>query len=586
MDPTLANITAEQLQPLGVALAWRSELLGLHAVAFAALILACLAMPAGILLLVREGRAPLAESGRLVGSLTGFFLASAAAYLSGLLALWWPWHVLHGILQALTAGLALWVVVELIGLLARHRRAWRSADAVPERVSAADPKATQTYFEIATRNAQISVFAQDRELRYLWLHNPRLGYSEDELIGRSDLEVLPLAGRDRVVEAKLRVLDTGAPETFEIELPEGDSTSWFRFTTTPLADEKGEISQILSTAVDITRAKRLEAMRRDLTDQLSESIQRLAIALRASGVFVFSQDRDLRYLWVSSPDEELGLRVGDLETETSRAGESRLRSIALKRRVMETAEGGSDEIVVGEGDSQRWFELNVEPARAPDETIVGVTCALTDITDQKRHERQMRVVMRELSHRSKNLMAVIQAVARQTARNVDKVEDFIEGFVQRLRAIASAQDLIVASDWGPTSLRSLVEGQLAHYRPDEEDRILIEGPPVLLSASATQALALALHELATNAIKYGALSTEAGRLEVAWSLVEDETGSILRLLWRERGGPSVERPGKRGFGRMVIEDNLASALSAKAELHFTNEGLDARFEIPFAKLTQ
>ncbi|WP_119168212.1 HWE histidine kinase domain-containing protein [Algihabitans albus] len=599
------------LMPVGAAMSWRVDYIWLHTVADTAIAIACVCAGLSVLRLAFwNGRRTIGDIGLLVVT-AACALMLGLVHMASVITLWQPWHLSFGALKtaaALVSICAAWILARrafgatrkpanlaptaplalVEGRTPQDKDAEQAFREVSDSLSFDDAKSAQltsrqAFFEIATENAQITLFCQDRDLRYLWVHNPRLGYSVEELVGLTDFDVLPKQGRDRIIEVKYRVFATGEPETFEVEVPEGDSTSWFQVTTTPLKNDSEEVVSIVSTAVDITRAKRLETMRRDLTGRLSETIQRLSVALRATGVFVFSQDQDLRYLWVSAPNDTLGLRVGDLETERQ-ADTAGLRSISLKRQVMESGGGAMDEIAVNDAEQSRWFQLNVEPTRGGDGQIVGVTGALTDITTLKRHEEQMRVVMRELSHRSKNLLAVIQAVARQTAQTAPDLDVFVRGFADRLRSIALAQDLLVAVDWESTTLNGLIEGQLNPYLPREGGRVRVEGPPVSLSAQATQTLALAFHELTTNAIKYGALSNERGTLEVVWCLTQRDGESYLQLCWRELGGPLVSEPLTRGFGRTVIEDNVATVLSADITLSFAPEGLEARFEIPSKNL--
>lgn len=453
--------------------------------------------------------------------------------------------------------------------------------------TAAALTARTAFFVTATANAQIGIFAQDRDLRYTWAHNPRLAESPDDMIGRRDDDVLPEEAREQVIAAKRRVLETGQAETFEVELPEGDSHSWFRVTTSPLRGDDDGVIGIISTAVDITRAKRLEIMRRDLNERLSDSLRRLTVAMHASGVVVFSQDTDLRYVWVSHPESlrAFGVEVGMLETEAP-ASEALLTSLSIKRQALESGERETGELRLGRGEDARWFELTVEPTRAESGDVVGITGAMVDVTDRKKHEQRMRVVMRELSHRSKNLMAVIQAVANQTARNAPDLPAFTDAFLKRLRAMAAAQDALVEANWGRAPLERLIETVLTPMRP-RAGRLSLSGPAVLVPPKAAQPLALAFHELMTNALKYGALSNDGGKVEIAWEWTGPEQGADgpeLLLRWRESGGPPVGQPAGRGFGTVLVEDNVAAVLSARVALDYDPAGLRVEFAIPKAAL--
>src|SRR5208337_1661953 len=146
----------------------------------------------------------------------------------------------------------------------------------------------------------------------------------------------------------------------------------------------------------------------------------------------------------------------------------------------------------------------------------NIIVLVTDITERKRYEEQIRLLLHEVNHRAKNMLALVQAVARQTVAT--RPDDFIARFGERIQALAAAQDLLVRSEWKGVDLGELVHSQLAHFKDLAGTRIALTGPPLLISASAAQTIGMALHELATNAGKYGALTTRDGRVEVEWSL--------------------------------------------------------------------
>ena len=188
--------------------------------------------------------------------------------------------------------------------------------------------------------------------------------------------------------------------------------------------------------------------------------------------------------------------------------------------------------------------------------------------------------MRELTHRSKNLLAVIQAMARQTARYSGSMESFLEKFNARLQALATSHDILFKEEWKSVSLADLVGLQLGPYLDRRESQVFVEGPTVLLKPDAAQNLGFALHELATNAAKYGALSVPEGRVSIAWRLLPEADGNGVELDWVESCGPAVVKPAQRGFGSMVIERNLARELDTKVELAFRAEGVQCKILLP------
>jgi two-component sensor histidine kinase len=188
----------------------------------------------------------------------------------------------------------------------------------------------------------------------------------------------------------------------------------------------------------------------------------------------------------------------------------------------------------------------------------------------------LRLLMRELTHRSKNLLAVIQAMARQTARHAGSTEGFLNQFSARLQALAASHDLLVRESWHGASLRELIQSQLAAYTGSGEAPVAMDGPAVALKPEAAQNLGLAMHELAVNAAKFGALSVPSGRVSITWALRDH----ALTLEWREQFGPKVKVRRKKGFGSMVIERNLARALDAKVDLDFDPDGLRCHIVMP------
>jgi two-component sensor histidine kinase len=204
----------------------------------------------------------------------------------------------------------------------------------------------------------------------------------------------------------------------------------------------------------------------------------------------------------------------------------------------------------------------------------------TDITDRKAAEAHQRFLLQELSHRSKNLLAIIQSIANQTLRNSKDPKDFQHRFNGRLQGLAASNDLLTRGDWRGSSLRELIEFQLAPFIDLSSPRLEIRGPEISLAADASQAIVLALHELATNAVKYGALSSSQGQLSVSWTVDPPPSATGLKLEWRERGGPPVTDPKDKGFGHIVIKKMVEQAVGGSVELDFAEEGLHWSLQAP------
>jgi two-component sensor histidine kinase len=259
--------------------------------------------------------------------------------------------------------------------------------------------------------------------------------------------------------------------------------------------------------------------------------------------------------------------------------------IALKRQVLDDGQPKDGEVSIGEASDPRWFDLHIEPLRDVTGMIVGLTGAAVDITARKEGEVHLRLLMRELTHRSKNLLAVIQGMARQTARYAGSIDGFMDQFVARLQALAASHDLLAQESWHGASLHELVRSQLGQYLDRDGAPVAIDGPGIVLKPEAAQSFGLAVYELLSNATRYGALSVPQGRVSLTWRHLPAAQGGGLEIAWVEGGGPHVATPERRGFGSLVIERNLARAADAEVDLAFAPEGVRCRMVIPDAQLS-
>lgn len=343
----------------------------------------------------------------------------------------------------------------------------------------------------------------------------------------------------------------------------------------------------------VTR-RELEALRRDAQVRMFERTRerdaaraRFETALHGTKIYVFSQDRELRYTFVSKP--LFGLAAQDMLGHTDDAvipAANRAAIVAAKRDVLTNGHPRDAEYRIESNGQVHWYDFHLEVLRDAEGVIIGLTGAAVDITDRKESEAHLRLLMRELTHRSKNLLAVIQAMARQTAKHAGNVERFLSRFGERLQALSRSHDLLVQEGWHGASLYDLVRSQLGHYLDRKNSQVSIEGDDVQLKPEAAQSLGLALHELATNAAKYGSLSRVRGRVHVAWKKLPPEQGGAIELRWTESKGPKVSAPKRRGFGSMVIEHNLMRAIEAKVDLAFDPDGLKCRLVVPASHLLE
>jgi PAS domain S-box-containing protein len=326
--------------------------------------------------------------------------------------------------------------------------------------------------------------------------------------------------------------------------------------------------------------RELEAARAELERQVEAGVEeirtlnaRFTAGLQHSSVTLIEQDADLRYTWTFNTP--FGLRsehlVGRTETDFM-APESAAAVRALKREVLETGEARQGEFEIGTEGNRGWFLLRAEPTRLLDGRP-GLIGSSIEITAQKQQQAHLEVVMRELNHRSKNLLTIVQSIARQTASGLDVPEAFLTRMSERLRALAAAHDVLVQGHWRAADVRAVIEGQIRHQLQAVCDRITLDGEPTELAPETAHYLGLAVHELGANAAKYGALSNEDGRVEVRWAFEPWVDGRRLRLEWREAGGPPVAPPVRRGFGITILEVLAPRALGGTAQLAFGETGL-------------
>jgi PAS domain S-box-containing protein len=283
----------------------------------------------------------------------------------------------------------------------------------------------------------------------------------------------------------------------------------------------------------------------------------------AEELYGYSADEIIgKPLAVIVPEENLN----DLDKKISAAREGKAIRFETKRR---HKDGRIIEV-----------SLNAAPIRDGTGNVIAVSTIAHDITQRKRDEAHMQFIMRELSHRSKNLLSIVLSFARQTWNQSKDFRDFEARFAGRLHALARSHDLLVRQDWRGAGLDVLVQTHLAPFAGDEPSRVDASGPDLFLRPDAVQNLGYAFHELATNAAKYGALSQPEGRVTLRWTLVPSADGTRIRLSWRESGGPPVVQPERKGLGSMLIGTMTERALGAKVAIHYEPSGFSWEIDMP------
>jgi PAS domain S-box-containing protein len=343
----------------------------------------------------------------------------------------------------------------------------------------------------------------------------------------------------------------------------------------PIRNVNGNVVGVSVVHRDISERKRSE---RDLR-QIN---QWLELAQEAGNVAPWAYDPETGEVrWTKQLYRQLGYGLDEIMPSLSAFRERvhpddqvRLDDIREKERKAESGTQLQSELrLVRPNENSSWIDrrswiVEHEGRRQ----IIGVN---VDITQRKKQEDNLHFIMNELSHRTKNLLSVVQAMASQTARYSGSFSDFEERFLGRIRALSQSHDLLVSQNWSGAPLLDLIFAQLMPFVEDEV-RIQATGPSISLRAQAAQSLGIVLHELATNASKYGALSVPAGKIIIHW----DFTPKSVNLSWRERDGPTVKSPAHPGFGRIIIERMASDMFGGAAKLELLPTGVRWSASIP------
>jgi PAS domain S-box-containing protein len=402
------------------------------------------------------------------------------------------------------------------------------------------------------------------------------GISVEEHLGRTVRECVP-ALADSVEAIVASIMATGEPvigvEVVGQRPDQIDDRTWITYWH-PLRGPEGDIVGVNVAAEEISERKRAERALQTSERQfhtLADSIPQLVWMANADGR-IFWINRQW-YDYTSVPVGDGGshdwqvLLAPASRTETSRRWADSLRTGAPLE--MELS-------LLGKDGQYRPFLTRVIPLRDATSAVYRWIGTHIDISEQKRREEHVRFIIHELSHRTKNLLAVVGAIAKQTAQYASDVKQYQARFVERLHALAHCHDLLVKDSWHGASLHDLVSSQMSPFDEGNSGRIDAAGPPIVLKPDAVQHLGLALHELATNASKHGALSAPQGKVVIRWQL-EDQHDKI-RFSWREMGGPPVMQARRQGFGCVVIEQVVPRALNGSGSLDFLASGVCWTFE--------
>jgi PAS domain S-box-containing protein len=403
-----------------------------------------------------------------------------------------------------------------------------------------------------------------------------LGYPVDELLTKTFQDVTyPDDLADDLVQTEL--MRKGKISSYDLEkryLRKDGTIIWGKKTVGCVRKSDGAIDYFVNVIEDVSARKEAE-------QQLRHSEERFRSSLLHSPLPILLFDDHEQILAISqSWLEETGYSQPELrrvEDWTTRAyGERSGEVLEHIRQIIATEPAvHADEMKIRtkSGRNRLWSFVSSALGAQPDGRRLFV-CLAQDITERRAHEEQVQLLMREVSHRAKNMLSLVQAIARQTAAR--EPEDFLGRFTERIQALAANLDLLIRNEWHGVDIEDLVRAQLAHFANLIGLRIAIDGPKLRLNGAASQAIGLALHELSTNASKYGALSVATGCVDVGWRI----DGDIFSMSWTERHGPPVSRPARHGFGTKVVDSMAKLTLGGEVRLEYAPSGLVWRLTCP------
>jgi len=435
--------------------------------------------------------------------------------------------------------------------------------------------------------ATVGIAEADREGRLVRVNDAickMLGRSREQLLKMSFLDYTH--ERDRAEDQALYQRQVrGELDSYVIRKqavkPDG-SVVFLDVYSSSVRDEDGGFNYGVRVIQDVTEAKRME-------DRIRESERHMRDLLEAMPAAVYTTDAAGRITFFNRAAVEMSGRVpqdGDSWCVTWRLYEPDGTPLPHDKCPMAVAlkEGravrGKEAIAERPDGTRVSFIPYPTPLHDADGRLLGAINMLVDITERKQFEEQQKVLIDELNHRVKNTLATVQSLAAQTARHAESLDDFGGRFESRLVALARAHDLLTKRHWSGALLKTLAREVLGPVTGGADDRMKIDGPDVNLNPRIALSLTMALNELVTNAVKYGALASQGGRLSLVWQLRHEAGRVLLGLEWREQGGATVKAPARRGFGTMLMQRCIERDLRGEFDLAFDPAGVRCHMAIP------
>jgi PAS domain S-box-containing protein len=408
------------------------------------------------------------------------------------------------------------------------------------------------------------------------------GYSRDDLAsGRLSWQRLtPAQWMEDSERAFAELKAKGHTTPYEKEYIRKDGSRWWAlFAAKLLPDGTG-----FEFVLDITDRKQTE-------DRLRDTTRRLNAVLDNASVAVFVMDEHQHCIYMNPAAEALtgytlaetqGRPLHDVVHHTYPDGRPfPIEECAIDRAFPENNKEQGEEVFVHKDGSFYPIAFTASPIRDEDAKTVGTIIEVRDISSEKAAKERQALLIGELHHRVKNTLSTVQSIMNFTLRTSDSMEAFQQGMAGRLSSLARSHTLLTDNAWAGADIQRVIRAEVEPH--DDGRRVTLDGPVVHLPVDVAVPLAMAVHELTTNALKYGALSVPEGRLTVEWQTQPTPEGAVLRLDWIERDGPPVAPPTRRGFGSTLLERVLGGQLGGTVDVSYPPEGVRVRIQAPIAK---
>jgi PAS domain S-box-containing protein len=442
-------------------------------------------------------------------------------------------------------------------------------DVTEQQLATAALKESEARFRLVAERAPVMLWMSDEQGKCAYLNKAQRdfwGVSEDDLPSFDWSGTIHPADRGQLSGPYQQAMADHRPFTVEARYKRHDGV-YRRFHThaEPRLSAEGQFIGMIGVNVDITDVREAEERYRRIFEQASD----LIVTADLDQVITDCNPAAAEAVGLTRADC-IGRRISDFISEEDFGRSSDMLRLKLE-------DGGTTQYDVrvrsSAGDWLYW-EVNSGLTFDDGGNPVGLHVVARDVTDRKRFERHQQLLVGELNHRVKNTLAIVQSLAHQSFNASVPAAEAIGRFEGRLQALAAAHNLLTRGNWDDASINDVVASALSAFC--SEGRCRIDGPELRLPPQTAVSLSLALHELATNAAKYGALSSAGGSLAVTWAIADGQ----LVFSWRESGGPPVVQPSRRGFGTRMIERTLAAEFGAQVELSFAPAGLICRFTAP------